>query len=411
MRRWKIFFIFIWFVPLNQVIKSQSVSNVLAANNQLLWQISGNGLKKPSYLFGSYHSNDPRVFKFSDSTYAALLTCEAVVLEADIYQLFADLDFRLNVSNMKFDANGKAFTSDNSATKTKYGSEDGRPQFLDLYLQQLAQNMHKKFYALETIEEQLSAFESLYERTIAEKKLENYYILQDNLFQAYLRGDIEHIRAIIQSQLNESSNAFDRLIIKRNSNMANGIDTLCKKHSLFIGIGAGHLAGPDGVINLLRKKGYHVRQIVATYQTSKEELEKKIFPFHSYHFVDEKNNFTAKFGSIPLRDTNSLIYRIIYQELGQGNSFVIEIEPASDANLESYYKQVIMPPEKAIPTKIMHQNTIVAFEGIGYEYGVGLSWKRVFLHKGKLVKLICYGGNKFMHSNRPQAFFNQVVFY
>ena len=161
----------------------------------------------------------------------------------------------------------------------------------------------------------------------------------------------------------------------------------------------------------MRKKGFHVRQVVATFQTPKIELEKKIYPFHTYQYNDIKHKFTAKFGSIPMRDTNSLVYRLIYQELGQGNTFVIEIEPATDSNIEGYINQVIMPPENAKVNKILHQNSILGFEGIGYEYAVGLSWKRVFIINGKLVKLICYGGNKFMHSNRPQAFFNQVLFY
>lgn len=389
---------------------AQNISNVKASNNQLLWQITGKGLKKPSYLFGSYHSNDPRVFKLADSTYSALLTSDAVVLEADIYQLFADYDMRLNGNQLKFDVNGKPFTSDKGATKTKYGSEDGRPQFLDLYFQQLAQNMKKKFYPLETIEEQLDAFESLYERSMTQKSLENYKLIQDNLFQAYLRGDIEHVRTIIENQLSESSNAYERLIVKRNIKMANGIDSLCRKQSLFVAVGAGHLAGVEGIINLLRKKGFHVRQVVATYKTNKAELEEKIYPFHNYTYQDSRYNFTANFGSIPLRDTNSLIYRLIYQELGQGNAYIIEIEPATDSNIDTYVDQVIMPPEKASIQKLLHQNTIQAFEGIGYEYGVGLSWKRVFIHDGKLIKLICYGGNKFMNSNRPQVFFSQVKF-
>jgi uncharacterized protein YbaP (TraB family) len=368
----------------------QNISSVKLTNNQLLWQISGNGLKKPSYLFGSYHSNDPRVFRLSDSTYAAFITSEAVVLEADIYQLFADYDIRVSETKIKFDSNGKSFTSDKNATKTKYGSEDGRPQFLDLYFQQLAQNMQKKFYPLETIEEQLDAFESLYEKSITKKSLVEYQIIQDKLFQAYLNGDVEYVRATIEKQLSESTSAYDRLIVKRNYKMALGIDSFMKKQSLFVAIGAGHLAGNEGVINLLRKKGYHVRQVVPTFKITNEELKAKIFPYHTYQYTDTKYGFSGVFGSIPMRDTNALFYRIIYQELGQGNAYIVEIEQATDSNIAAYVDQVIMPPENAKITKVMHQNTILAYEGVGYEYGVGLSWKRVFIHNGILVKLICY---------------------
>lgn len=382
----------------------------IVTNNQLLWQISGNGLKKPSYLYGSYHSNDSRIFKLSDSTYSALMNAEAVVLEADIYQLFSEYDIRLERSKIKFDSQGNPYTSDHKATKTRYGSEDGRPQFLDLYFQQIAYNMNKAFFPLETIEEQLEAYESVYERTPTQKSLEQLKIIQDNLMNAYLRGDIEYVRNLIQQQLNDSQTAYDRLIIRRNVNMAVGIDTLCRQKSLFVAVGAGHLAGNEGVIQLLRKKGYHVRQVVASYSPQKTEAELKLQQFNSYTYVNRELGFKAIFGGKPIRDTNEMNFRLIYQEMGQGNTYIIEVEDLTDANLAQYVDEVIMPPEKSKILSLKHQGLLPAYEGIGYEYAVGLSWKRVFVYQDKLIKLICYGGNKFMNSNRPAAFFNKVEF-
>lgn len=382
----------------------------LVTNNQLLWQISGNGLKKPSYLFGSYHTNDSRVFKFSDSTYSTFLQAEAVVLEADIYQLFNDYDMRLKEVDLKFDSNGKPFTSSNRATLTKYGSEDGRPQFLDLFFQQMAYNMNKEFYPLETIEDQIEALEFVYERSNAQKSLEQLKLIEDNLLRAYLRGDIEYVKNMIQNQMNHSKASYERLIVKRNVIMANGIDTLCKKKSLFIAVGAGHLAGEEGIIQLLRKKGYLVRQVAASYSEQKTEAEKKINEFKHFSYSNEKYGFKAVFGGKPIADTNTTFFRIIYQEMGQGNTYVIEIEDLGSQNLAEFASQVINTPEKSTITKITHPGNIEAYEGIGYEYGAGLSWKRVFEVNGKLVKLICYGGNKFMNSNRPKSFFDHVIF-
>ena len=120
--------------------------------------------------------------------------------------------------------------------------------------------------------------------------------------------------------------------------------------------------------------------------------------------------FRAVFGGRPLLDTNVAYYRLIYQEMGQGNSYIIEIEDLQDADLASYAADVINLPENSGMVKLLHQGKYEAYEGVGYEYAAGLSWKRVFIVDGKLVKLICYGGNKFMNSNRPKNFFDKVVF-
>lgn len=403
------FFIFFCFLGIFDIhgLKAQSVE----ANNQLLWQISGNGLKKPSYLFGSYHSNDPRVFKFSDSIYSAFLNAEAIVLEANIYELFTEYDMRLKTADLKFDSNGKPYTSDHKATQTKYGSEDGRPQFLDLYFQQMAYNMGKTFYYLETIEQQMEAFDFVYERTTTQKSLQQLKIVEDNLFNTYLRGDIEAVNNLIKRQLNDSKNAYDRLITKRNISMVNGLDTLFRKKNLFIAVGCGHLGGTEGIINLLRKKGYILRQVIATYSTEKTEAELKINSYNKYYYSNEKYGFKAVFGGKPMIDTNVNFFRLVYQEMGQGNTYIIEIENLTKEDLKSYASDVIDLPEGSTLKELKHQNRFDAFEGVGYEFASGLSWKRVFSINGKLIKLICYGGNKFMNSNRPQIFFKQVEFY
>jgi uncharacterized protein YbaP (TraB family) len=380
------------------------------SNHQLLWQISGNGLKKPSYLFGSFHSNDSRVFKLSDSTFTAFYNAEAVVLEANVYQLFTEYDFRSSNSMIKFDANGEPYTSDNKASKTRYGNEDGRPQFLDLFFQQVGYNMNKQFFALETIDEQLEVLESIYDKTPVQQNMQKLKLVQDNLFQAYLRGDIEQIRLIVKSQLDKSGSAYERLIVKRNIQMAKGIDTLMRSKSLFIAVGCAHLAGQEGVINLLKTQGYIMRQVVATFSPGKSETEQKINEFQKFEYQNVEYNFSARFGGKPVLDSLANSFRLVYQEMGQGNAFVIEIEKCINENLDEYISDVIDSPDKAKVKELFLENNLQTYDGLGYEYDFGLVWKRVFIVNGNLVKIMCFGGNKFMNSNRPQTFFNSVKF-
>src|SRR5207253_1489274 len=49
--------------------------------NSLLWEITGNGLKKPSYLFGTMHVSSKMVFHLSDSFYHAMQGTDMVALE------------------------------------------------------------------------------------------------------------------------------------------------------------------------------------------------------------------------------------------------------------------------------------------------------------------------------------------
>ena len=57
------------------------------SNNSLLWRISGNGLNGSSYLFGTIHLNDARVFNLGDSLYGAIANTDGFAMELDPQQL------------------------------------------------------------------------------------------------------------------------------------------------------------------------------------------------------------------------------------------------------------------------------------------------------------------------------------
>src|SRR5258705_46597 len=73
----------------------------------LLWEITGNGLKKPSYLFGTMHVSSKLVFHLSDSFYLDIRNAEVVALELDP-QLWQDQLFRFEnlQSNLRFYTQG-----------------------------------------------------------------------------------------------------------------------------------------------------------------------------------------------------------------------------------------------------------------------------------------------------------------
>jgi uncharacterized protein YbaP (TraB family) len=378
--------------------------------HQLLWQITGKNVKKPSYLFGTFHSNDPRLFAFSDSTYITLLETESLVLETDIYAMFTQVDARITTPELRFDSKGKPYTINSKASISKYGNEDGRPQFLDAYFQQIAYNSGKKFFPLETLESQLEVFDQIYNKQPRQLSLKTQVISQENLLSTYINGDIESLRQLLYTQLTNFGEAFDLLISKRNYTMVAGIDTLIKKNNLFIAVGAAHLSGQDGIIQLLRNKGYHLRPVQASFSQIPTEAEKKLRTFGSYVYKDSVFGFQAKFGGRPVLEKTDEQQRLIYQELGQGNTYwvetiLVETNYALDFNLEELFftdKQVDIQ-------EIKLKDGTKAFQGITDIYNIGFSWRRVFVKNGILYKLTCFGGNKFMNSDRPNRFFDGVL--
>ena len=389
-----------------------SAQNTSSNPNQLLWKISGRKLKKPSYIYGTYHSNDPRVFKFSDSTYSVLLRSEAIVIEADIYSMFAELDTRANTPKFEFDAAGTPYTTSKRATKTNYGSEDGRPQFLDLYLQLLAYNLNKKCYTLESIEDQLAAYALINKSRILGIISPTEKISQEKVMEIYLSGNIERIREMMERQLSDTKDAYQWMITERNFIMADGIDTLCKKNSLFIAVGAAHLAGPTGILKILKDRGYKVQQVNATYAEEPTRSAKEIQKQNSFTYADPTSGISVQFGGKPFVKQDDNYEEIVYREMGQGNTYLIEIERiGKNYNLSKYVESIFNAPEQTKIQEITLSNGLKAYEGLAFVYGTGHCWRRVFVYKDKLIKLTCYGGNKFMSTDRYKKFFDRVVLF
>ncbi len=379
-----------------------------ASDNQLLWKLTRKGSKKVSYLYGTFHSNDPRVFRFSDSVYAALEKSSAYVLEADIYSLFYEIDARIKKTTMRFDASGNPFTLNRNASKTRYGDENGRPQFLDLYFQLLALNSNKKCIPLETIEGQLSILEIINENNKTPlQTLEK--INEEKILQTYLNGNIESIRLLIERQLAGKKEAYQLLINERNFIMADGLDTLFRKENCFAAIGAAHLSGTDGVLQLLKERGYRIQLIPPTYTTNTSDPQLFTNKYNQFIYSDSTLGIVIPFGSKPYLHSETYYQEIIYQEMGQGNAYLVEIEKVpSNYQLESYVDRIFNGPEKAKIQRIKLSQGTIAYEGIAQLFGIGDAWRRVFIHRNYLVKLTCYGGNKFMNSDRSQRFFNRV---
>ena len=401
--------IFLILFSLNIVV---TIAQVIRPEHKLLWEISGNGLLHKSYLFGSLHSNDRRIFNFSDSTYIVLQHAEGVVLETDLFSLFDDWDTRREEVKLSFDNKGKPYTGSSEPTKTVYGDENGMPQFMDAFFQEYCYNANKKFFALEKVKDQLKMLSDWGQTEKDGLRLDPMALSQDKLIEFYLKGDVVLLDRVMKANLSLNPGMYDELIIARNKTMTRGLDSIIRTNSVFCAIGAGHLAGEHGVINLLRSKGYKLRPVVASFSEKPVPAKSAIKTSRSYTFFHEPSGLVAKFPGRPMQLSVSGNHPIlIYREMGQGNTYSVEIVPAdSSLSLEDQAAIYIASPNETFYEHRTLDDGTELYEGIADTYPEGPHWIRVIQSDKYVVIMKAYGGNKFMNSNRPVSFFNKIGF-
>lgn len=125
----------------------------------------------------------------------------------------------------------------------------------------------KKIQGLETAEFQAGLFDSIpYEQQA--RDLVNYIDSSEyykkntkELVETYRRQDLEKIDELTRSSDAGMTNYLDLLLYQRNRKWADSLDRLLPAKSLLIAVGAAHLPGDQGLINLLKKKGFEVTPV------------------------------------------------------------------------------------------------------------------------------------------------------
>lgn len=396
------------------ILSLASSAQTINESHELLWEISGNGLNSKSYLFGSLHSNDRRLFNLTDSTYFALNEADIIVLETDVFSMFSTLDTRVSSVSLNYDSEGNPYGSSSKSSETIYGDEDGMPQFLDAYFEQYCFNAGKEFFPLESVEFQLGVFSDIKIPSLENLNFRHFLTTKNDMVDMYLEGDIYRLDEMLKSSLSMYAGGYKELIIDRNLGMANKLDSLINTSDskVFCAVGAGHLAGPQGLINLLRGKGYAVRKVVASYSEEKTPFEQEVKSNKSYNYRNDELQLNVIFPGKPqvvTDDWNDADLNLIYRDLGQGNTYEVEVYYLEENNdLKSLAESYIASPEESPVRKVKLDDGSVAYEGVGDAYSEGIYWVRIIKSEDFFVILKCTGGNKFINSNRSQNFFNKV---
>ena len=268
-------------------------ANAQELEKSLLWKISGKGLKSPSYLFGTIHATcdatlDANTLKALDETEQLFLEIdmddEAMPMQMMKYMKMND-DEKLSTllsaedfeivdvflkENMKMSA--KMFDT----FKPFMVSAMLMPKLLDCKyasveseLMRVTKEQNEEVYGLEKVEEQMKVFDAIPYQTQADELLktaknglEKDKVEFQKMMETYKSGDIEAMLVMMDDSDNKiTSDNKDVLLNNRNKNWVPLIIKTAKEMPTFFGVGAGHLAGDEGVIKLLRKKGYKVEAV------------------------------------------------------------------------------------------------------------------------------------------------------
>lgn len=284
----------------------------------LLWEISGNGAARPSYLYGTMHVSEKLAFNLSDSFFIALRSVDVVALETDCdnWQKFQDElsdsrggmepgryyggrrgSFNLYDGAFQFETPSndvlgamlsyKPYLSNEFLYRSEeYRADYEENTYLDLFIHQAGKKLGKKVIGLETIDGSYEAVTRAGlppdEKDDEEERYNRGYVSRDDFEGAYRDQDLSLLDSL--DRVMTPGKHYRRWMLdERNVVMADGIDSIMRRgERIFAAVGAAHLPGDDmGVIQLLRKKGYAMRPVkfnVVADPKEKESIEKLRYP-------------------------------------------------------------------------------------------------------------------------------------
>lgn len=317
-------------------------------NYSLLWRIDGNGLKSPSYLFGTMHVKDARAFNFSDSVLYAIEKTDYFALELqpdsmlnNVFNKYFEDDqtFKHLFDDNEYEKLNKRFKEEKGFDLDKLNIKnpilirslltpstskpDDKQTFVDAYLYGIAKTLQKKVFGLEKVEDQTDIFfgasreeqkQELME--VLESNTEDYRRSLDYMTDVYSRGNIEEIQRMV-----EQYGIMDSIMIRRNRVMTNSMKRLMHQSPTFAAVGCAHLPGENGVIHMLRKEGYTVSKVGATFTGVAEAYKINPLKMQWHDFKDEELGYALKMPGTPIPadifpGLNMMMYPDLVSETG-----------------------------------------------------------------------------------------------
>ncbi len=420
----------------------------------LLWKITGKDQKKPSYLYGTMHVSNRVAYYLSEQFFDALKSVEVVGLETNpgewlenmkktgeldeltqvrepsygrnFYKSAFAVSFpekRVFQSILSYDPdiiNGLLYRQNNSRENFEEST------YIDLFIYQSASKLGKKVISLEDFAtSEIKARLSALPDDNREQGLRKYssYGSAQKIEDAYREGNLDVLDSL--SRLNASKNTQKYLIDDRNVFFVNTIDSVMRTGTIFSGVGAAHLPGEMGVIELLRKKGYKVEPIEPKVSRKsnqeREELDQMVKPveFTTQYAEDSLFSVDLPGKMYSILDAGQLKYKI-HADMVNGSFYTIvrlkHLGPVFGVSATQVYARVDSLLFEHIPGRILNKKEISASGGIKGLEIVNRTRRgdeqhyQIFFTEQEMILFKLGGKSNYASGEEAGKFFNSIKF-
>lgn len=264
-----------------------------ADNRSLLWKITRSDMKQPSFLFGTIHLLCSKDYIWTPAMSKSLKACAEVCFEMDM----DDQSVLVKVAQGMIDQSGKSlkdyFTEEDYTTVARFVKDSlglniamfqqmkpaalqtafaaqavncSNPVSYESNIKEEAMKLDMEITGLEVPEEQLAIFDAMPVDSVIKDivSMARDYSSErsdyNKMLKAYKKQDIQALYAIIESS-KISSDDLNTFLYERNAKWIERMEERMDQHPVFFAVGAGHLPGENGIIQLLRNSGYRLEPV------------------------------------------------------------------------------------------------------------------------------------------------------
>jgi uncharacterized protein YbaP (TraB family) len=274
-------------------IIAQSILPFPTEHNTLLWKISGNGITKDCYVFGTMHLIEKQYFVFPKSLQNKIKNCNRLIMEiADVNQADAlqyimlengsitDFFTRKQLDTL-YNWSATTIGMDSTMLLKSFGkmkpfiltqlttqlSFSGETESYEKSIQTLTDGKKIPNFGLETIQEQLSFFDKLTNEEQAEmvmaatREKDNGKAKMKEIMELYQKQNVDILYNAVHNETGAISDNEALFLSDRNKNWIPKLKTHFTEGKCFVAVGAAHLGGPEGVLRLLQNEGFTITPI------------------------------------------------------------------------------------------------------------------------------------------------------